>query len=108
MKVSSPSSFPDGQQVRISDTFEDRLYDLKKPVRLCLAATIGGAAPANPGLHVTCYNAVRAADEPKHRKRIGAVRPAGLFGDLELDTRVENELCLPASIEPPASARTQL
>lgn len=53
-------------------------------------------------LHVMCYKAVRAADEPKHQKRVGEVRTANLFGDLQLDTRVETELCVPASVEPPA------
>lgn len=102
MKTSSGTQFPSDLQLRVPDAFEDRLYDVKKPVRLCLPATLGGEAPANGNLYAMCYKAVRAAGEPKHAKRVGEIHAADLFGGLELDTRVEEEICVPAIVTPPS------
>ena len=93
------SGFPSGVTVRVADAFEDRLYDVKKPNRLCLAAAVGGAPPANPGLHLVCYKAVRSSGEAKHDKIVGELSTRDIFGLLQVDTRVETDLCLPATLE---------
>lgn len=94
--TSSSADFSEGVRVHVTDEFEDRIYDVKKPVRLCLAAAVGGIPPAAPDAHVMCYKVVRADGEPKHEKVIDEIATADRFGELQLDTRVEEELCLPA------------
>lgn len=94
--TSSSADFSEGVRVHVTDEFEDRIYDVKKPVRLCLAATVGGIPPAAPDAHVMCYKVVRANGEPKHEKVIDELATADRFGGLQVDTRVEEELCLPA------------
>lgn len=97
---SSTAAFSDGVRVHVTDGFEDRIYDIKKALRLCLAATVGGAPPAEPDSHTMCYKAVRASGEPKHQKVIGEIHTADRFGTLRLNTKPEEELCLPATLGP--------
>ncbi len=102
LRVDSTSRFASGRTVRATDALENRSYELKKPRRLCLAASVEGEPPANADLHVLCYKAVRATGEAKHDRIVGEIRTADGFGPLRLDTRVEADVCVPASVVPPA------
>jgi hypothetical protein len=92
----TPNYFPRGVQVRAAEAFEDRLYDLKKPTELCVAADMNGAGVNNPDGGLVCYAARRARDAPKHRVRLG-VHVNDALGPLRLDTRKVSEICVPLS-----------
>lgn len=82
--------------MRAAEAFEDRLYDLKKPTELCVAADMNGAGVNNPDGGLVCYAARRARDAPKHRVRLG-VHVNDALGPLRLDTRKVSEICVPLS-----------
>ncbi len=89
--------FPKGVQVNVSDAFEDRLYDLKRPLRLCVPVDRDGIAIVNPGDHLLCYKAKRAKGEAKHAAIKGQLHTSDAWGAERLDTIVEDALCVPAT-----------
>jgi hypothetical protein len=86
---------PKGVQASVENFFDTaRTFDVKKPKRLCLAADQDGAGIAQPGARLLCYQAKPAKGEAKHVKRTG-VFVLNPFGQAQLDTVKETELCVP-------------
>jgi hypothetical protein len=84
--------------VSVSDQFEDRKYDLKKPRRLCNAVEKNGEGIKNADAHLLCYQAKRASGEAKHAKRLGVNVNTQLPSPAQMDTKKENQLCVPTEI----------
>jgi hypothetical protein len=54
LKVGAP--FPNDLQVAVSDQFEQpTVYELEKPIRLCVAADKNGEGITQPEAHLLCY-----------------------------------------------------
>jgi len=87
--------FPKGVQATVSDQFENRLYNIKKPVRLCVPVDTGGGILSGTN-HLMCYKA-KLAEPPKHAKVEGQIRTNNEFGPGQLDTLKEQELCVPGT-----------
>lgn len=89
--------FPKDVQAAVLDQFEDRLYDVKKPTRLCTPVGKDGAPIFNQAGHLMCYKVKPADNEPKHIRVNGQIHVNNQFGtDQRLDTVKEDELCVPA------------
>jgi hypothetical protein len=83
--------------VTVADQFENRLYDLKKPLRLCTPVDKNGEGIPVPGAHLMCYKAKLADGEPEHVAVEGQLHLKNQFAaDLEVDTVKQFELCVPA------------
>jgi hypothetical protein len=87
--------------VTLTDQFGGpRIYDLKKPTRLCLPANKNDenpAAPAHPD-RLVCYAAKLAKQKPKQPKFIAqVVSTANQFGPEVLRAKKLEELCVPSS-----------
>ena len=96
-KVKKPKGFQKILGVTVLDQFEDRVYDLRKPKRLCNAVDKNGEGIQNPDAHLLCYQGKRAKGQPKHVKRSG-VNLHTQFGPEKLDTKTEEELCVPSTL----------
>jgi hypothetical protein len=95
--------FPKGLQAMAVDGFgEERIYDLKKPTRLCVPADQDGETPgaeAHPD-DLLCYKAKLAKAKPRQQNHAGS---SGLFvndafGPARSDTRKPKELCVPSRV----------
>ena len=99
------AKFPKGLRVSVGDQFTApaAVYDVKKPLRLCLPVAVNGGAVAQPATALTCYATKLAAlkpKQPKHVPRLG-VHVANEFGALTVDTRKDRALCLRADVPRP-------
>ncbi len=79
-----------------------KLFDLKKPTHVCMAATANAEAAVDPTRNLLCYQAVPEKGEPKH------VAVPGLYVSSELDvqqvdTVKEDELCVPSAVDLPGA-----
>jgi hypothetical protein len=83
-------------QVTLADQFEDKLFDVKKPNRLCNPVDKNDEGIINFEAHLMCYKVKRAEDEPKHEK-VKGIRINNQFGPLQIDTKKEEELCVPST-----------
>ncbi|MDG2308441.1 MAG: hypothetical protein P8R42_28005 [Candidatus Binatia bacterium] len=92
------SDFPTGVQVRVEDPFEERLYSVKRPYRLCTPVDVVGAGVTNSAAHLLCYRIGRLTGEPKHDKVQSLIHVTDDFGTLQLDTKPESELCVTAEV----------
>ena len=92
----TPKYWPKGVQIRAADSLEDRIYDLKRPTRLCTAVDKNGEGIKHAGRRLICYQAKRAKGESKHARRI-AIHTATQFGPEQLDTRKVKSVCMPAT-----------
>jgi predicted dienelactone hydrolase len=90
--------FAKNTRADVVDQFESRTYDLKRPSRLCVPADKNGEGIVNGADHLLCYRAKRAKGEPKHAKRKGTIHTRDQFGDEQLDSKAEEELCVPATV----------
>lgn len=92
------SKFPKGVQASVADQFTDpaKLFDIKKPTRLCTPVSKNGEQIKNPERHLVCYRAKPAKGQPKHQKRFG-VFVNNQFGPGKIDSIKEDELCLPST-----------
>ena len=89
---------PKGTQVSVADPFaEARVFDVKKPTRVCLATDKNGEGIPRQNDALVCYKAKPAKGEPKHVKQAG-VYVNHQFGPAQLDTVKEEELCLPSNV----------
>ncbi len=78
-----------------------KLFDLKKPTHLCMAATKNAEAVVNPTQNLFCYQAVPPKGQPKHVSMTGLYVSTQL--DVEqVDTVKEDELCVPSEVDLPA------
>ncbi|MBI3247750.1 MAG: hypothetical protein HYZ50_14700 [Deltaproteobacteria bacterium] len=88
--------FPRGLQASVVDQFaQPKLYDVKKPTRLCTPAAEDGQAIKDAGRHLMCYQVRPARKEPRH------ISVPGIFlnnhiGPEQVDTVKEEELCVPS------------
>jgi hypothetical protein len=87
-------------QATVVEQLESRIYDVKKPKRLCNPVEKDGEPLVQPLAHLLCYQVKAARGEPKHVKQTG-VGVANQFGSETLETRKEEELCVPALKIPP-------
>lgn len=89
--------------VPVVDQFnQPKLFDLKKPTRLCtpVEKTFKGEVDPikNPTTHLMCYQATPAKTDPpqpKHEKVLGT-HVNNQFGPERLDTIKEEEFCVPS------------
>jgi hypothetical protein len=96
VKVAKGSPFQGISQVSVVDQFEQpKLFDLKKPTRLCSAVDKNGEGVVDPSALLLCYQAKPGPGQPKHVKRTG-LHVAHQFGVELLDTVKEEELCVPS------------
>ncbi len=72
-----------------------KLFDVKKPTRLCAPADKNGEGIKDEGRHLMCYQVTKARNEPKHVP-VHGVHVADQFGPEELNTITEEELCVPS------------
>ena len=96
VKVSEGTPEFESIQVTLADHFEDKLFDVKKPKRLCNPVDKNGEGIINPDAHLLCYKVKPAEDEPKHIK-VEGIHTNNLFGPLQFDTKKEAELCVPST-----------
>ncbi len=97
VKVSEGSEFPEGIQVDVVDEFnQPKLFDVKKPKRLCNPVDKNGEGIINPDAHLMCYKVKPAENEPKHIK-VEGIHTNNQFGPLQVDTKKEAELCVPST-----------
>lgn len=94
----SGPKFPKKVRVTGVDAFEDRSYDVKRPLRLCLAVDKDGVGIANDRMHLTCYLAKRAPGFDPHTKVLGQIHASDDFGTWPLDTLKRDDLCVPATV----------
>lgn len=92
---------PKGIEVAAVDQFgQAKLFELKKPSRICIPSDKNDEGLADERHHLLCYKAKRAKGEPKHAK-VGAIHVANPFGSEILDTRREEELCFASLVDAP-------
>jgi hypothetical protein len=84
--------------VSVVDQFgEPKLYDLKKPTRLCTPVDKNEEGVLDPSVLLLCYQAKPGPGQPKHAKRSG-LHVAHQLGVELLDTVKEEELCVPSAL----------
>ncbi|MBW2373533.1 MAG: hypothetical protein JRF70_13455 [Deltaproteobacteria bacterium] len=80
------------------DQFEPaKGYDLKKITRVCLPVDKDGEGIINPGWNLLCFSAKPTKGEEKHEART-RIHTNNQFGPEVLDTKKEDDLCLPAEL----------
>ena len=92
--------------VSVNDQFTDdginggkKLFDLKKPSRLCMAVAKNGESIVNPAVSLLCYTAAPVKGQPKHVAAKGLFL-GNQFGVEQADTVKEEELCVPSVVDP--------
>ena len=97
MKVSKGAPrFEPISAVSVVDQFaQAKLYDLKKPTRLCTPVDKNGEGVIDASSLLLCYQAKPGPEQPKHVKRTG-LHVAHQFGVELVDTVKEEELCVPS------------
>jgi hypothetical protein len=103
-KVRVRSGFQAGATHRVRDQFEDRVYELRRPVYLCSPVDKAGSGINRPDSYLMCYRVRRAFGEPRHTRVTGRIYTKNQFGEERLDTRKERDLCVPA-LKNPGSLR---
>jgi hypothetical protein len=83
-------------QVTVVDQFENRVYDVLRPHRLCTPADKNGEGVNDLTSHLMCYRVKRAVGQPIHQKVKGHINTNNQFGAGRLDTVREDDLCVPA------------
>lgn len=87
--------FPEGIQAFVVDQFgQPKLFDVKKPTMLCTPVD-KGEGRKNPEAHLMCYAVKPAEGQLEHVKVLG-IHVNNQFGPLQLDTKKEEELCVPS------------
>jgi YVTN family beta-propeller protein len=97
VELSEESEFPEGIQVTLDDQFtaSPKLFDVKKPTRLCAPVDKNDEGIKKPDRHLMCYQVKPARGEPKHEK-IRGIYVNNQFGPEQLDVEKEEELCVPS------------
>jgi hypothetical protein len=91
--------FPRGVQVDLSDQFEDKPFDVKKPKLLCTPVDKDGVGMKHPDGHLMCYKVKPAKGEAKHESRTG-ISVADDIVIRFMDTKKEELLCVPSLKNP--------
>lgn len=99
-KVKQSKSAPKFKQsiAAATDEFEDRFYQVFSPRRLCLPVDKNGEGILEATYGLTCYRMRRGAGQPNHERVENQIHTADQFGNLNLDTKIEKDLCVPAEI----------
>jgi hypothetical protein len=89
-------------QVSVEDQFltAPKLLDVKKPMHLCTPVDKNTEVRKNPSAHLMCYKVKPAKGQPKHTPVVG-IRVNNQFGLETLNTKKEDELCVPSAKNPP-------
>lgn len=85
--------------VSVSDQFigqPPKLFDLKKPTRLCTPVDKNGEGIKNPGTHLLCYQAKPTKGQPRHQP-VSSIFVNNQFGPEILQTVKEEDLCVPSA-----------
>jgi hypothetical protein len=85
-------------RVWVVDQFENRFYDLRKPLHLCNAVDKNGEGLKNAMAHLLCYKAKKTGGQLKHTQRRNINVNTQLSAPLLLDSKKEDELCVPSDI----------
>lgn len=94
-KVKKPKGFQTVAGVSVFDQLaQAKLYDLKKPTRLCAPVDKAGEGIKEEDSFLVCYQAKPAQGEPKH-VAVADIFLENQLGREQLDTKVEAELCMP-------------
>jgi hypothetical protein len=91
----SPAYFPRQLKLRAESSLDSRIYDFKRPSRLCNPVSVDGGPVKNPAGRLFCYQARRSRDEPRHSARVGVYVSSELLST-RVDTREVVEICAPA------------
>jgi len=93
--------FPKGVQRTFADTLVPgaKLFDVKTPRRLCVPVSQDLQPVKSSSGHLLCYKAKPAKGEPKHLPIAGRLT-ANVFGAESIDTRKEDEICVPSIVNP--------
>ncbi len=91
---------PRGIQAQVSDAFENRRYDLKRAMRLCLPGDQDGLGIKHPEKAILCYQAKKASGETHHTRQVG-LHSADAIATLQQDTKKEESLCVAAEVIKP-------
>ncbi len=75
-----------------------KLFDLKKPTHVCLAASKNGEALVDPTQNLFCYQAVPVKGQPKHLP-VKGLYLSNQFGVDQDDTIKEEEFCVPSAVD---------
>jgi len=86
--------FPREVKLTTSDDFEQRVYDLRKPSRLCMPAGFDGGSVREPRGGFLCYGVKLSSGQLRHTARTG-IHTADELGSLQQDTRRATEVCIP-------------
>ncbi len=97
MSRDRPRYFPTKAQTGFKDMLEDRDYALKRPRTFCTAVSVDGETITDAASHLLCYPAKYSKFSSRHQKRYG-IYSANRFGDGRLNTKKENEFCVPTSL----------
>ena len=75
--------------------FQDRIYNVVEPKRLCNPVDKEGEGIINPDNHLMCYKVEPVEGELLH-ERVKRIHINNQFGPLEVKTDEEKELCVPS------------
>lgn len=95
-----PRYFPSKATVRFEDLLEKRDYSLKSPRHVCVPVAADGSFIKTPGRHLLCFPAKRERFTNKHVPVL-AVHTANELASTMVDTRREDELCVPSALLTP-------
>ena len=89
---------PKGLQIALSDRFTTgpKLFDVKKPTRLCVPAMQDGSPIQSEHATLMCYQVKAAAGAAPHTPVVGALHTTNAISRDRLDTVVEDEVCVPS------------
>ena len=94
--------FPRGVQVTLDvGSTSNRVFDVKKPTKLCFVADKNSEGVSNQNQNLMCYLVKKARGEEKYERVTNQIHTADQFGDLRFDTITERELCIPADVQLP-------
>jgi hypothetical protein len=85
--------------VAVSDQFiaqPPKLFDLKKPTRLCTPVDKNGEGIKNPNNHLLCYQAKPVKGQPRHQP-VSPIFVNNQFGPEVVQTVKEEDLCVPST-----------
>ena len=96
VRVTSGTAKFTPREATLVDQFDQpKVYDVKKPTRLCTPVDKNREGIKFPRNHLMCYQIKPAKGQPKHEKVLG-IYVEDQFGPGQLDTLREDELCVPS------------
>lgn len=92
--------FPKNLQAAVVDQFnQPKLYDVKRPTRLCTVANKNEEGVKHPDAHLMCYQVTLAKQQPKQskHKQVVKIYVNNQVGPEQLDTLNKDDLCVPST-----------